>query len=115
MLDVFSINYLACLSFLSCNFLKCLLSLLFNLRLKQIDFFDILVVLESHQNLHVISLKSQALLVLLVGDIQLLVFLLLNLLLKPDIEGGGLHKRLSQISWQDDVHDVHLLNNHSVW
>jgi hypothetical protein len=82
--------------------------------LEQIDFLDILVVLESHQNLHVISFESQALLVLLVSDKQLSVLLLLNLLLKPDIKSGGLHQRLSQIFWQDDVHDVDLLNDDSV-
>jgi hypothetical protein len=91
------------------------MSLAFNLTLQKIDFLNILIVLEGHKCLKVISLESQKLLVLLIVDDKHSVFLLLHLLLEEDIEVCGMHQSNSKISWKNNIHDVDLLNVNTVW
>ena len=70
--------------------------------------------LKLENDLHVISLKFQEMLVLSIVDNEHLVFLPFDLLLKINIIVGGFHEANSQVSWNDDVHDVDLFNDYSV-
>jgi hypothetical protein len=40
---------------------------------------------------------------------------MLHLSLEENVEFSSLHQALSEIYWDDDVHDVYLLNHNSVW
>lgn len=114
-LDVLSFNNFGGLSLRGLNLCNILLGLHLNFSLEEIDLFNILVVLEGHQSLDVISLKSQESLVLVVIDDEHSVLLLLDLLLEEHIESSGLHQSKSEVNRENDVHDIDLLNNYTVW
>ena len=40
---------------------------------------------------------------------------MLNLLLEEYIKFSSLHEAESQVSWDNDVHNIDLLNNNTVW
>jgi len=87
----------------------------FNLSLEQVDFFDVLLMLVGHQYLQVVSLELQQFLILLVINEKKFVVLCLDLLLEEHIKIGRVHQGNSEISWEDDVHDVDLLDENTVW
>ena len=103
------------LSQLGLDFLQGLVGLFLNIGLEEVDLFNILVVLEGHQSLHVISLESQQLLVFVVVDDKHSIFLLLDLLLEEHIECSGLHECEPQVDWKNNIHDVYLLDDDAVW
>jgi len=71
--------------------------------------------LESKELLDVIPLELENFFVLIVFQNEHLILLMLNLLLKEYIKLCGLHKAESQISWNDDVHDIDLFNDYTIW
>jgi len=71
--------------------------------------------LKSKQLLDVISFQSKNFLIFIVFQHKHLVLLVFNLLLEEHVEFGRLHQAESQVSWDDDIHDVYLLDNHTVW
>lgn len=71
--------------------------------------------LAGHKFLKIISLKLKKLFVLTVVNNQHFVNLLFYLLLEVHIVISSEHKILTEVSWQDDVHDVNLLDDDTVW
>jgi len=70
--------------------------------------------LKSKEQLHIIPLKLQQLFVLSIVDDKHLVLLPFDLLLEVNIVIGGLHQADSEVTGDDHIHDVHLLDHHSV-
>lgn len=112
--DVFSIDNFDCLFCFGFDLLAFHFCLHLNLSLEQVDFFNVKVVLISHQGLDVISFQSKQVLVLVVVDSQHSVLMLFHLLLKEHIESRGLHQRKSQVDWQNHIHDVDLLDHNAI-
>jgi len=113
-LDILSTNDLATLSFLSSNLLLHLLRLHFDVGLQQVDFLNVSVVLLCHEHLHVVPLQLEKLLVLVVVDSKQSILLSLYLLLQEDIKVGGIHQSNSQVTRENNVHDVYLLDVDSI-
>jgi len=111
---IFCFNNSTALIFHSLNLLSLLFSFLDNFCLIQLDLFNIKIMLKLENNLHIISLKLQEMLVLSIVDNEHLVFLPFDLLLKINIIVCGFHQANSQVSRNDHIHDVHLLNNYSI-
>ena len=91
------------------------ISFLLNFTLNQFDFTYIFVMLTCHKLLKIVSLELQKFLILAIINNQHLISLLFYLLLQIDIVVGGEHQIFSQISWEDDVHDVYLFNYDTIW
>jgi hypothetical protein len=71
--------------------------------------------LKGKELLHVVSLQLEDLFVFRVGQNEELVLLSLDLILKLYIIVGGLHECHSQVLWNNDVHDVYLFNDDTIW
>ena len=95
-----------------------LLDLLFSFHLNRclecVDLLHIVVMLELEQNLHVVTLELENGFVLIVSYDEQLVLLPLYLLLEVDIVVGSLHEANTEVSRQDDVHNVYLFNNDTI-
>jgi hypothetical protein len=70
--------------------------------------------LELEQNLHVVTLELENGFVLIVSYDEQLVLLPLYLLLEVDVVVGSLHEANTEVSRQDDVHNVYLFNNDTI-
>ena len=70
--------------------------------------------LKSKEQLHIIPLKLQQLFVLSIVDDKHLVLLPFDLLLEVNIIVCGFHQADSQVTRNDHVHDVNLLDHHAV-
>jgi len=89
---IFSINDLNRLS-LQCFYFHLLpLRLLYNLLVKKINFFNIVVMLKCEHDLHVVSFQFQKLLSLVIVNSQQFVFLVFNLFLEFHIVICGGHQ-----------------------
>lgn len=71
--------------------------------------------LQSEQPLDVISLEFKNFLILIIFQYKHLILLVLDLFLKEYIEFSGLHEAESQVLWDNNVHNVNLFDNYSVW
>lgn len=114
LLGVICFNQLLGLISLSSDLPLNLVSLLFDFYLKELDLLYVFVMLEGEQGLNVVSLELEQLLVLEVVDYHELVLLELDLLLEVHIVVGRVHKGDSEVSWQNDIHDVDLLNDDTI-
>lgn len=114
MLGTLSVDYLNRLVPHSINLFLGLHSLLLDLLVHQAYFFNVNFVLQSEKLLHVVSFKLEDVFVLRVYKSQVVKLMLLDLHLKMHIKTSGHHKCNSQISRNNNVHDVNLLDNDSI-
>jgi len=91
-----------------------LLSFLFDFSLLEVDLFNVEIVLQLEEHLHIVSFQFQDTFVLVVRQNQHFVLLSFHLLLEIHIVVGGVRQAHSQVTRDDHVHDVHLLDDHAV-
>jgi len=70
--------------------------------------------LQSEDFLHIVPLHFQKLFALIIVKLKKLIFSFFNLLLQVHIVISCGHQSYSHISWEDDVHDVDLLDDDSI-
>lgn len=104
-LDIFRFDFFAIESFIGMNFLNLLFSFHFNTGLDEVDFFNINFVIDCHEFLEVVSLLLKHFLILIIIQNQHSILLLFHLFLEVHIIIGSMHEKLSQVSWENDVHD----------
>jgi len=114
MLLILSFYQPAGLLFVSGNRSYLLLGFLNNFCLEERNLSDVKIMLKGEEKLHVISLKLEQLFVLGIIDDEHLVLLPFHLFLEVNIVIGGLHQADSEVTGDDHIHDVHLLDHHSV-
>lgn len=88
---------------------------LLDFSLKKVDLFNIKLMLKGKELLHVVSLQLEDLFVFWVGQNEKLVLLSLDLILELYIIVGGLHECHSQVLGNNDIHDVYLFNDNTIW
>jgi hypothetical protein len=111
---VFSLDHFAALIFISRNLFNLLVGFFHDLCFVKSNFFDIEIMLKLEDDLHVVSLELKKVFILSICDHEHFVLLPLYLLLEIDIVIGCFHKTDSQVSWDDDIHNVNLLYDHSI-